>query len=62
MTGNNKKLKKLFNLLQKDSKSILFTECEINEKMLKNFKKWNYAKGNQFVKLFNFDYNFFSWK
>lgn len=39
MNGSNKKLKKLFNSLQRDSKSVLFTEENITEKVLKRLKK-----------------------
>ena len=53
-------MKKLLNLLQRDSKIVLFTEENINEKLVKRLKKSTYAKDNEFVKLFNdVDYTFF---
>ena len=60
LNGSNKLLKKLLNLLQRDSKIVLFTEENINEKLVKRLKKSTYAKDNEFVKLFNdVDYTFF---
>ena len=44
MNETNKKLKKLANFLQRDSKSILFTEENI---------KSTYINDNEFVNLFN---------
>ena len=35
LNGINKLFKKLFNLLQRDSKIVLFTEENINEKLVK---------------------------
>lgn len=52
MTGFNKQLKILFNLLQRNSNSILLR--------IKKLKKSNYAKDNEFGKLFNsVNYTFF---
>lgn len=60
LNGSNKLFKKLFNLLQRDSKTVLFTEENINEKLVKRLQKPTYAKDNEFVKLFNdVDYKFF---
>lgn len=60
MNGSNKKFKKLFNALQRDSKRVLFTEENINEKVFNRLKKSTYGKANEFVKLFNdVDYKFF---
>ena len=60
LNGSNKLFKKLFNLLQRDLKIVLFTEENINEKLAKRLKKSTYAKDNEFVKLFNdVDYKFF---
>lgn len=60
MNGSNKKFKKLFNALQRDSKRVLFTEENINEKLFNRLKKSTYEKANEFVKLFNdVDYKFF---
>lgn len=53
MNGSNKKFKKLFNALQTDSKRVLFTEENINEKVLKRLKKSTYINDNEFVNLFN---------
>lgn len=53
MNGSNKKHKKLFGLLQRDLKSVLFTEENINEKVLKRYKKSTCEKYNEFLKLFN---------
>ena len=53
MNETNKRLKKLANFLQRDSKSILFTEENINEKVLKRLKKSTYINDNEFVNLFN---------
>lgn len=53
MNETNIKLKKLANFLQRDSKSILFTEDNINEKVLKRYKKSTYINDNEFLNLFN---------
>lgn len=50
MNGSNKKHKKLFGLLQRDLKSVLFTEENINEKVLKRYKKSTCEKYNEFLK------------
>ena len=47
------KLKKLFNSPQIDSKSELFTEEKLNDKLLKRVKKSTYQKDKEFVKDFN---------
>ena len=44
------KIKKLFNKLQLDSKSILFTVEQLNDKILKKLKKLLYEKDKE-----NFD-------
>ena len=44
MNRSNKKLKKLFNSLQADSKRVLFTEENINEKVLNRLKKSTYGE------------------
>ena len=52
---NESKLKKLFKLLQRYEKSVLFTEESINNKLLKRLKKSNYVRvicESQFPKLF----------
>ena len=41
---NERKLKKLFKLLQRHEKSVLFTEESINNKLLKRLKKSNYVR------------------
>ena len=46
------KLKELFKSLQRDEKSVLFTEESINNKLLKRLKKSNYVRDNEFGKLF----------
>lgn len=38
MNGINKKLKKLLNLLQRNSKSVLYIEKNINKKCLRDLK------------------------
>ena len=43
------KLKKLFNALQVDSKSVLFVQDQINDKLLKKLKKPKYKKDKEFV-------------
>ena len=47
------KLEKLFNSLQTDSKSVLFTEEKLNDKLLKRLKKSTYKKDKEFVNDFN---------
>ena len=47
------KIKKLFNKLQKDSKSVLFTIEQVNEKVLKKLKKSLYVKDKEFFNLFS---------
>ena len=47
------KLKKLFNSLQIDSKSVSFTEEKLTDKLLKRLKKSTYKKDKEFVKDFN---------
>ena len=47
------KIKKLFNKLQTDSKSILFTQEQLNEKVLKRLQKSKYEKDKEFVNIFN---------
>ena len=49
---NERKLKKSFKSLQRDNKSVLFTEESINNKLLKRLKKPNYVRDNEFAKLF----------
>ena len=46
-------LKKLFNRLQVDSKSVLFVQDQINDKLLKKLKKSKYKKDKEFVNSFN---------
>ena len=41
---NMENVKKLFNKLQIDSKSILFTQEQFNEKLLKNYINQNMKK------------------
>ena len=48
------KVKNLFNKLQADSKSVLFIQEKINDKLLKKLKKSKYEKGNEFVNSFNY--------
>ena len=48
------KVKKLFNMLQLDSKSVLFFQEEINDKLLKKLKKSRYEKYKEFVNSFNY--------
>ena len=47
------KIKKLFNKLQIDSKSVLFMQEELNEKLLKKLNKSKYEKDKEFVNIFN---------
>ena len=47
------KLKKLFNNLQLDSKSTLFVQDQLNDKLLKKLKKSKYIKDQEFVNSFN---------
>ena len=47
------KIKKIFNKLQIDSKSVLFTQEKLNEKLLKKVNKSKYEKDKQFVNIFN---------
>ena len=52
-------VKKLFRRLQTDAESVLFTEENINDKLLKKIKKSTYEKDIEFVKLFDRNVNFF---
>ena len=47
------KIKKLFNKLQIDIKSVLFTQEQLNEKLLKKLNESKYEKGKEFVNIFN---------
>ena len=47
------KVKRLFNKLQTDSKSILFTQEQLNEKLLKKLYKSKYEKDKEFANIFN---------
>ena len=47
------KIKKLFNKLLIDSKSVLFTIEQLNEKVLKKVKKSLYVKEKKFFNLFS---------
>ena len=47
-------LKKQFIRLQTDSKSVLFTEEKLNEKLLQKLKKSKYNIDKEFVNKFNF--------
>ena len=47
-------LKTLFNKLQVDSKSVLFIQDQINDKLLKKLKKSKYKKDKAFVNSFNY--------
>ena len=42
-------LKKLFKSLQTDAKSVLFTEENINDKMLRKIKKLKFEKDIEFL-------------
>ena len=50
-------LKKLCRRLQTDAKRVLFTEENINDKLLKKIKNSNYEKDIEFVKLFDRNVN-----
>ena len=50
--------KKLFKGLQTDTKRVLFTEENKNNKLLKKIKKSKYEKDIKFVKLFDRNENF----
>ena len=43
------KVKKLFNKLQVDSKSVLFIQEQLNDKLLKKLKNSKYEKDKEFV-------------
>ena len=47
------KLKKLFNKLQLDSKSVVFVQEQLNDKLLKKLKNSKYEKDKEFVNRFN---------
>ena len=47
------KLKKLFNKLQVDSKSVVFIQEQLNNKLLKKLKNSKYEKDTEFVNRFN---------
>ena len=47
------KLKKLFNELQVDSKSVVFSQEQLNDKLLKKLKNSKYEKDKEFVNRFN---------
>ena len=47
------KVKKLFNKLQIDSKSVLFTIEQLNEKMSKKLKRSLHVKNKEFFNLFS---------
>ena len=47
------KLKKLFNKLQVDSKSVVFIQEQLNDKLLKKLKNSKYEKDKEFVNRFN---------
>ena len=51
--SNMNELKKLFRRLQTDAKSVLFTEENMNDKLLKKIKKSRYEKDIEFFKLFD---------
>ena len=46
-------LKKLFSKLQTDSKSVLFTEEKLSNKLLQKLRKSKYNKDKEFVNSFN---------
>ena len=50
---NMGKIKRLFNKLQIDSKSILFMQKQLNERLLKKLYKSKYEKYKEFVNIFN---------
>ena len=47
------KVKKLFNKLQADSKSVVFIQEQLNDKLLKKLKNSKYEKDKEFVNRFN---------
>ena len=47
------KIKKLFSKLQIDSKSVLFMQEQLNEKLLKKLNKSIYEKDKEFLNIFN---------
>ena len=47
------KVKKLFNKLQVDSKSVVFIQEQLNDKLLKKLKNSKYEKDKEFVNRFN---------
>ena len=47
------KIKKLFNKFQIDSKSVLFRQEQLNEKLLKKLNKSKDEKDKEFVNIFN---------
>ena len=47
------KIKTLFNKLQIDSRSVLLTIKQLNEKVLKKLKKPSYVKDKEFFNLFS---------
>ena len=51
-------LKKLVKSLQADTKSVLFTEENINDQLFQKIKKLKYEKDIQFVNLFDRNVNF----
>ena len=51
-------VKNLFRRLQTDPKSVLFTEENKNDKLLKKIKKSRYEKDIEFAKLFDRKENF----
>ena len=48
------KLKKLFDKLQVDSKTVVFVQEQINDKLLKKLKNSKYKKDKEFVNSFNY--------
>ena len=47
------KLKKVFNKLQVDSKSVVFIQEQLNDKLLKKLKNSEHEKDKEFVNRFN---------
>ena len=47
------KVKKLFNKLRVDSKSVVFIQEQLNDKLLKKLKNSKYEKDKEFVNRFN---------
>ena len=47
------KVKKLFNKLLVDSKSVVFIQEQLNDKLLKKLKNSKYKKDKEFVNRFN---------